>query len=288
MSARAPGSDDDLAALPLDELRQRVFAQGADERDERWIRAAAELTRRERAASTAPEDAGDADDADDADEPATSSDESAAADATARRGRRPLAWAGAALAVGLLAGAGVATGLGAGSAAPSADPAPRASPAPTASVDPAPPDPATVRSLLGTEISGRSRGVALEDVLDRPQEQADSPPRSPRGDVDLSSIRGVQTSVGLYVARTISADVCLLVYPWSGSPQEDDSSPGSGVLSCVSPAQLAASDLHVTWVADAPLRAFDGSIVRAGIELTAALAPDGTITLAFPAGQLAY
>jgi hypothetical protein len=78
------------------------------------------------------------------------------------------------------------------------------------------------------------------------------------------------------------------VYPWSGSPREDDESPGSGILSCVSPAQLAASDLHVTWVADAPLRAFDGRIVMAGIELTAALAPDGTIALAFPAGQLAY
>jgi hypothetical protein len=280
MSARAPGPDDDLAALPLDELRARVFAQGADERDERWIRAAAELTRREQAASPAPEDA---DQADAADEP----EGSAAAGATARPGRRPLAWAGAALAVGLLVGAGVATGLR-GSGAPSADPAPRTSPAPSASVDPAPPDPGTVRSLLGTDIGGRSRGIALQDVLDRPREEADSPPRSPRGDVDLSSVRGVQTSVGLYVARTISADVCLLVYPWSGSPREDDASPGSGILSCVSPAQLAASDLHVTWVADAPLRAVDGRIVMAGIELTAALGPDGTIALAFPTGQLAY
>ncbi|RIJ53560.1 hypothetical protein DZG03_16340, partial [Clavibacter phaseoli] len=53
MDARAPRPDDDLAALPLDALRQRVYAQGADETDQRWIRAAAELTRRERAAGSA-------------------------------------------------------------------------------------------------------------------------------------------------------------------------------------------------------------------------------------------
>ncbi|KXU20050.1 hypothetical protein [Clavibacter nebraskensis] len=53
MDARMPGSGDGLTALPLDALRQLVYAQGADENDERWIRAAAELTRRERASSPA-------------------------------------------------------------------------------------------------------------------------------------------------------------------------------------------------------------------------------------------
>ena len=60
---------------------------------------------------------------------------------------------------------------------------------PAAADAPEPPDPADVLSLLGTDIGGRSRGIALQDVLDRPREEADSPPRSPRGDVDLSSIR---------------------------------------------------------------------------------------------------
>ncbi|XWX59106.1 hypothetical protein ABUV18_02269 [Clavibacter nebraskensis] len=56
MDARMPGSGDGLTALPLDALRQLVYAQGADENDERWIRAAAELTRRERASSPAEGD----------------------------------------------------------------------------------------------------------------------------------------------------------------------------------------------------------------------------------------
>ncbi|RIJ48472.1 hypothetical protein DZG00_12585, partial [Clavibacter lycopersici] len=51
--------DDDVSALPLDELRRRVYAQGADASDERWIRAAAELARRER--TSRPAQAGDAD-----------------------------------------------------------------------------------------------------------------------------------------------------------------------------------------------------------------------------------
>ncbi|WP_182478544.1 hypothetical protein [Clavibacter phaseoli] len=32
--------DDAVSALPVEELRRRVYAQGADESDERWIRAA--------------------------------------------------------------------------------------------------------------------------------------------------------------------------------------------------------------------------------------------------------
>ncbi|WP_146081622.1 hypothetical protein [Clavibacter michiganensis] len=287
MDGRSPGPEDDPGGMPLDDLRRVVYAPGVDEGDPRWTRAAAELGRRERASLAA---AGDG--ADGTGDPGGAEDPPEDAGAPRDPSRRPLAWAAGALVVGLLGGAGIAAGIAAGrdgAAAPSAEAT--ASPTPTDPADadaPEPPDPADVLSLLGTDIGGRSRGIALQDVLDRPREEADSPPRSPRGDVDLSSIRGVQTSVGLYVARTISADVCLLVYPWSGSPLEDDASPGSGILSCVSPAQLAASDLHVTWVADAPLRAFDGRIVMAGIELTAALAPDGTITLAFPAGQLAY
>ncbi|RII84847.1 hypothetical protein DZF92_16830, partial [Clavibacter michiganensis subsp. insidiosus] len=75
MDARTPGSGDDLTALPLDALRQLVYAQGADETDERWIRAAAELTRRERASSPgsrAADGPAESDGADPADHPAHS------------------------------------------------------------------------------------------------------------------------------------------------------------------------------------------------------------------------
>ncbi|WP_043675310.1 hypothetical protein [Clavibacter michiganensis] len=277
MDARAPRPDDGMAALPLDGLRQLVYAQGADEDDERWIRAAAELARRERASSPATADAADAA-GDDAASGAPDAD-------PPTRSRRPLAWAGGALVVGLLAGAGIASGLG-GSATPSAD-AP-ATPSATATAGAEPPDPASGRSLLGTDISRTSAPVAVDGILAAPQQEADRPPRSPGGDVDLTSIRGVQTSVGLYVARTISGDACLLVYPWSGSSPEAGSSPGSGVASCAPPAQLAVSGLEVTWIADVPARAFDGSVRMAGGGLSVVWAPDGTLTLSSPDVLLAY
>ena len=279
MDARTPGSGDDLTALPLDALRQRVYAQGADETDERWIRAAAELTRRERASGSASR-AVDADSDDGG---------SAPADAPARS-LRPLAWAGGALAVGLLAGAGIAAGLG-GSAVPSADATATATatPSATATDEAAPaPDPAGVRSLLGTDISRTSAPLAVDGILAAPQEEADTPPRSPGGDIDLTSIRGVQTSVGLYVARTISGDACLLVYPWTGSSPAEGNSPGSGVASCAPPAQLAVSGLEVTWIADVPARAFDGSVRMAGGGLSVVWSPDGTLTLSSPDVLLAY
>jgi hypothetical protein len=276
MDARAPGSDDDLTALPLDALRARVFAQGADETDERWIRAAAELTRRERAGSptpAGPDEAGAGDGAENAAVPA-------------RPSRRALAWAGGALVVGLLAGAGLATGLG-GPAAPSADATPTPSATATGSAQEAP-DPARVRSLLGTDISRTSAPVAVDGILAAPADEADAPPRSPGGDIDLTSIRGVQTSVGLYAARTISGDACLLVYPWTGSVPADGDSPGSGVASCAPPAQLAVSGLEVTWIANVPARAFDGSVRMAGGGLSVVWAPDGTLTLSSPDVLLAY
>jgi len=223
MDARASGSDEDLTTLPLDALRQLVYAEGADETDERRIRAAAELTRRERASSPAAVDPRDAE------APAESS-------ASAQE----------------------------------------------------PPDPASVRSLLGTDILGRSRAMGISGILDRQQEQADTPPRSPDGDVDLSSIRGVQTSVGLYAAHTISDDVCLLVYPWTGSVPADGDSPGSGIMSCVPSAELAASGLQVTWVANVPTRAFDGSVTMAAGTLTAAVDGNGMVTLASPDRAVAY
>ncbi|QIS42652.1 hypothetical protein GW571_11140 [Clavibacter capsici] len=276
MDARAPGPDDGMAALPLDELRQLVYAQGADEGDERWIHAAAELTRRERASSPAPADAEDADD------DATGAP---GADPRPRSSRRPLAWAGGALVVGLVAGAAITSGLE-GSAAPSAD-AP-ATPSATATAVAEPPDPASVRSLLGTDISRTSPPVGVDGILASPQEQADRPPRSPGGEIDLTSIRGVQTSVGLYVARTISGDACLLVYPWTGSSPDAGSSPGPGVASCAPPAQLAVSGLEVTWIADVPARAFDGSVRMAGGGLSVVWAPDGTLTLSSPDVPVAY
>jgi hypothetical protein len=279
MDARTPGSGDDLTALPLDALRERVYAQGADEADERWIRAAAELTRRERAASPAARAA---------DGPDAESDAADPSDAPARSGRRPLAWAGAALVVGLLAGAGIAAGVGVGG---SADPSADATPTPTATAtdEAAPaPDPAGVRSLLGTDISRTSAPLAVDGILAAPQTEADAPPRSPGGDIDLTSIRGVQTSVGLYVARTISGDACLLVYPWTGSSPAEGDSPGSGVASCAPPAQLAVSGLEVTWIADVPARAFDGSVRMAGGGLSVVWSPDGTLTLSSPDVLLAY
>ncbi|CAQ02561.1 hypothetical protein ACR8AL_00155 [Clavibacter sepedonicus] len=282
MDARAPGQDDDLITLPLDALRERVYAQGADETDERWIRAAAELTRRERGHSPAAgaEDGGAEDGG------AAVGTSEADADATARPSRRPLAWAGAALVVGLLAGAGIATSLG-GSATPSADATATPSAIATASAEPAP-DPASVRSLLGADISRTSDPVAVDGILAAPQEEADTPPRSPGGDIDLTSIRGVQTSVGLYVARTSSGDACLLVYPWSGSAPAAGNSPGSGVASCAPPAQLAVSGLEITWIADVPARAFDGSVRMAGGGLSVVWSPDGTLTLSSPDALLAY
>ncbi|MBM7411482.1 hypothetical protein JOE38_001305 [Clavibacter michiganensis] len=277
MDARTPGSGDDLTALSLDALRQLVYAQGADESDERWIRAAAELTRRERASSPAAGDASDPD--------GTTHSSDARADA-GRSGRRTLAWAGGALVVGLLAGAGIAAGVG-GSAEPPADAT--ATPTATATDDGQPaPDPASVRSLLGTDISRTSAPVAVAGILAAPQEEADTPPRSPGGDIDLTSIRGVQTSVGLFVARTISGDACLLVYPWTGSVPSAEDSPGSGVASCAPPAQLAVSGLEVTWIADVPVRAFDGSVRMAGGGLSVVWSPDGTLTLSSPDVLLAY
>ncbi|MBF4618773.1 hypothetical protein ITJ44_11895 [Clavibacter sp. VKM Ac-2873] len=278
MDARASGSDDDLTTLPLDALRQLVYAEGADEGDERWIRAAAELTRRERASSPAARPA-------DADGPDAESDEADTADPPARS-RRTLAWAGGALVVGLLAGAGIAAGVG-GSADPTADTTVVPSAAATDESAP-PPDPADVRSLLGTDISRTSAPVAVDGILAAPQQEADRPPRSPAGDIDLTSIRGVQTSVGLYVARTISGDACLLVYPWSGSTPMDGDSPGSGVASCAPPAQLAVSGLEITWIANVPARAFDGSVRMEGGGLSVVWSPDGTLTLSSPDVLLAY
>ena len=283
MDARMPGSDDGLTALPLDELRQRVYAQGAYETDERWIRAAAELTRRERAPGSA--ESGEAGPTGD---PGADAAAGADVEPDPPRARRPLAWAGGALVVGLLAGAGLAAGLG-GSAAPSADATATPTPSATATAEAAPaPDPAGVRSLLGTDISPTSAPLAVDGILAAAQEEADTPPRSPGGDIDLTSIRGVQTSVGLYVARTISGDACLLVYPWTGSSPTDGNSPGSGVASCAPPAQLAVSGLEVTWIANVPARAFDGSVRMAGGGLSAVWSPDGTLTLSSPDVLLAY
>ncbi|RII95719.1 hypothetical protein DZF96_14045, partial [Clavibacter michiganensis] len=202
------------------------------------------------------------------------------------RSRRTLAWAGGALVVGLLAGAGIATGLG-GSAAPSADATATPSAAATDSAA-APPDPASVRSLLGTDISRTSAALAVDGILAAPQQEADRPPRSPGGDIDLTSIRGVQTSVGLYVARTISGDACLLVYPWTGSVPDDESSPGSGVASCAPPTQLAVSGLEMTWIANVPVLNMDETVRMAGGGLTVVWSPDGKLTLSSPDVPVAY
>ncbi|WP_147361982.1 hypothetical protein [Clavibacter phaseoli] len=56
----------------------------------------------------------------------------------------------------------------------------------------------------------------------------------------------------------------------------------------VRPAQLAVSGLEVTWIADVPARAFDGSVRMAGGGLSVVWAPDGTLTLSSPDVLLAY
>jgi len=278
MPPRTSGHDDHgLRSLTTEELRRLVYAQGADERDEGWIRAAAELTRRERPAAAGAASAADASAPDDGSGPAD----------PPARSRRPLAWAAGALVVGLLAGAGIATGVGVGGSAESpADATPTPSAAATDSAPP--PDPADERSLLGTDISRTSAALAVDQILAAPQQEADRPPRSPGGDIDLTSIRGVQTSVGLYVARTFSGDACLLVYPWSGTSRVDGDSPGSGVASCAPPSQLAVSGLEVTWIANVPARTFDGSVRMAGGGLSVVWSPDGTLTLSSPDVLLAY
>ncbi|OUE10603.1 hypothetical protein CMMCAS08_00420 [Clavibacter michiganensis subsp. michiganensis] len=196
--------DDAVSALPVEELRRRVYAQGADEADERWIRAAAELTRRERASRPA---AGDA----------------------------------------------------AGST-----PAAAASPDGT--------------TLLGPDSTSDQRSRPVGAIFDGPQEDGDRPPKAVRADVDATTIRAVQTSVGLYAGLSVSGDLCLLVFP----------SGGAGVVSCASPDRVASDGLRIAWTTEFPSRNRDGSTGMITGDVTATWSGDDLITLTTPDRILAY
>ncbi|WP_043675307.1 hypothetical protein [Clavibacter michiganensis] len=277
--------DDDISALPVEELRRRVYAHGADAGDERWIRAAAELDRRERAARPAGPD--------DADlpvgvPPATAdaaSDDPApdAASPPPRGSRRVLVGAAAAaLVVGLLAGGALGASLGTGSPAtgasdgtpsPGADAPPvTGGSAPSAAASPAGP------ALLGPDSTSDQRSRPVGAIFDGPQEDGDRPPKAVRADVDATSIRAVQTSVGLYAGLSTSGDLCLLVFP----------SGGAGVVTCASPARVASDGLRIAWTTEFPSRNRDGSTGMITGDVRATWSGDDLITLTTPDRILAY
>ncbi|UKF79855.1 hypothetical protein [Clavibacter californiensis] len=291
--------DDAVSALPVEELRRRVYAQGADEADERWIRAAAELTRRERASRPAAGDAvlaagagagagGRADAAapaaaDDGSSDDDDDDDTATSAAPPRGSRRVLVGiAAAALAVGLAAGGAVGASLGAGSAATtSADstPSPGADAPPVAAGS----TPAAAASpdgpaLLGPDSLSDQRSRPVGAIFDGPQEDGDRPPKAVRADVDATTIRAVQRSVGLYAGLTVSGDLCLLVFP----------SDGAGVVTCASPDSIASDGLRIAWTTEFPSRNRDGSTGLITGDVTATWSGDDLITLTTPDRILAY
>ncbi|UKF29961.1 hypothetical protein [Clavibacter phaseoli] len=289
--------DDAVSALPVEELRRRVYAQGADESDERWIRAAGELARRERASRPAAADAVRGSDDDDrtdaaagATDDATREDEDPAApgdaDGSAAQPRAPrrvlVGIAVAALAVGLVAGAAVSVALGTGSPAttaadgtpsPSGD-APSAAAGSTPAAAASPDGPA----LLGPDSTSDQRSRPVGAIFDAPQEDADRPPKAVRADVDASSVRVVQTSVGLYAARSVTGDLCLLVFP----------SGGAGVVTCASPDRVASDGLRIAWTTEFPSRNRDGSTGMITGDVEATWSGDDLITLTTPDRILAY
>ncbi|MBF4618774.1 hypothetical protein ITJ44_11900 [Clavibacter sp. VKM Ac-2873] len=289
--------DDDVSALPLEELRRRVYAQGADEADERRIRAAAELARRERASRPAAADAvrdadgGDPTDAD-ADTPTTAAgdadaeapvDPHDAAPTPPRGSRRVLIGvAAAALALGLAAGGAVGASLGSGSpVTTSADgtPSPGADAPPTAvGTSPGPSASADGPTLLGPDSTSDQRSRPVGAIFDGPQEDGDRPPKAVRADINATTIRAVQTSVGLYAALSTSGDLCLLVFP----------SGGAGVVTCASPDRVASDGLRIAWTTEFPSRNRDGSTGMITGDVTATWSGDDLITLTTPNRILAY
>ncbi|MBF4622319.1 hypothetical protein [Clavibacter sp. VKM Ac-2542] len=288
--------DDAVSALPVEELRRRVYAQGADEADERWIRAAAELTRRERASRPAAgdavsgsaadgrADAGAATAGDAIPDGAAPADPDDAASSTPPRGSRRVlvGIAAAALAVGLAAGGAVGAALGDGSAAttsadgtpsPGAD-APPAAAGSTPAAAASPDGPA----LLGPDSTSDQRSRPVGAIFDGPQEDGDRPPKAVRADVDATTIRAVQTSVGLYAGLTVSGDLCLLVFP----------SGGAGVVTCASPDRIASDGLRIAWTTEFPSRNRDGSTGMITGDVTATWSGDDLITLTTPDRILAY
>ena len=285
---------EELGALPDAELRRRVYAQGADGSDERWIRAAAELDRRERTArGDGPDDDREGGIRDAEHQAEDDHDPGADADPAPRRPRLPVALLGAcaALAVGLLAGVAVGTGLGtaapeegAGAAADRSDSAasdlPRTGGSGAASTGTTgtSPNASASPALLGPESLSDTRSRPIGAILDSEQTDTDLPPRQVRADVDPASVRGVQTSVGLYAARTVTGDLCLLVFPDGGS----------AVLTCGTPDEVADTGLRIAWTTVFPSRNRDGSVGTITGDVTATWSTDGLITLTTPGRLLAY
>ncbi|QIS45603.1 hypothetical protein GW570_11140 [Clavibacter capsici] len=278
--------DDDVSALPLEELRRLVYAQGADAGDERWIRAAAELDRRERAARPAGPDDADlpaaTDPAADAAGPAPDAP-SPSPSPSPGGSRRVLAGAAAAaLVVGLLAGGAVGASLGTGSPATGASdgtPSPD-SDAPPAAAAGSTPAAATPDgpALLGPDSTSDQRSRPVGAIFDGPQEDGDRPPKAVRADVDATTIRAVQTSVGLYAGLSVSGDLCLLVFP----------SGGAGVVTCASPDRVASDGLRIAWTTEFPSRNRDGSTGMITGDVRATWSGDDLITLTTPDRILAY
>jgi hypothetical protein len=88
----------------------------------------------------------------------------------------------------------------------------------------------------------------------------------------------VQTSVGLYAARTVTGDLCLVVFPDGGA----------GVLACATPDQVAESGLRIAWTTVFPSRNRDGSVGTITGDVTATWSTDDLITLTTPGRLLAY
>ncbi|QIS39741.1 hypothetical protein [Clavibacter capsici] len=278
--------DDDVSALPLEELRRLVYAQGADAGDERWIRAAAELDRRERAARPAGPDDADLPAATDptADAAGPAPDAASPSPSPSPGGsRRVLAGAAAAaLVVGLLAGGAVGASLGTGSPATGASdgtPSP-GSDAPPAAAGSTPAAAATPDgpALLGPDSTSDQRSRPVGAIFDGPQEDGDRPPKAVRADVDATTIRAVQTSVGLYAGLSVSGDLCLLVFP----------SGGAGVVTCASPDRVASDGLRIAWTTEFPSRNRDGSTGMITGDVRATWSGDDLITLTTPDRILAY
>ncbi|RIJ06210.1 hypothetical protein DZF93_17060, partial [Clavibacter michiganensis subsp. insidiosus] len=160
-----------------------------------------------------------------------------------------------------------------GTPRPGADAPPAAagsSPAPAASAD----GPA----LLGPDSTSDQRSRPVGAIFDGPQEDGDRPPKAVRADVDATSIRAVQTSVGLYAGLSVSGDLCLLVFP----------SGGAGIVTCASPDRVASDGLRIAWTTGFPSRNRDGSTGMITGDVTATWSGDDLITLTTPDRILAY
>ncbi|OUE27439.1 hypothetical protein BFL36_03000 [Clavibacter michiganensis] len=133
-------------------------------------------------------------------------------------------------------------------------------------------------ALLGPDSTSDQRSRPVDAIFDGPQEDEDRPPKAVRADVDATSLRAVQTSVGLYAGLSTTGDLCLVVFP----------SGGAGVVTCASPDRVASSGLRIAWTTEFPSRNRDGSTGMITGDVEATWSGDGLITLTTPDRILAY